>query len=1087
MEKIEVIKLLAIDDKADNLTALSALVQDALPQTRVLTATNGPAGIELAAAEDPDVILLDIVMPGMDGFEVCRRLKADERIKDIPVVFLTALKTDTASRVKGLEAGAEGFLAKPLETVELTAQIRTMTKIKAANRSRLTEKDRLEAMVAERTRELELEITERKQAEKARRQSDARFRTAQEISPDGFTILTPVRDIQNRVIDFIWVYENDSIARLNGTDPKKVVGQRLLELFPGHRDTQFIKAYQQVAESGKSITFEEGYSGESMQKQVWFRIVVVPMAEDIAVLAQDITERKQAEADLRNAERQLRSTVDGLSAHIAVLDEYGEIILTNKSYRDFAEQNGIEPRAVSEGTNYLAVCDTVSGSEHSEEAKPFAEGIREVLSGKRQSFELEYPCHAPDEKRWFIGRVTPFAGKGPRRVIIAHENITERIGEALLRKQAEETLIASRELLAETERIGKVGGWSFSIDTMVQKWTDEVYHIHEVEISPNPSVEAGINYYTKESRPIIEKAVERAIEHGENFDLELEIITPKGNTRAVHTIGKTDLKNRRIYGFFQDITERKRADEDLHQTQAILQAAMDCSPAGIAIADAPDGRLRYVNDAGLLIGGEDRQSLVNGVGIEQYVASWKLFDLDGRPLGIDEVPLARAIMFGETNSRDFIIRREEGEDRIVEANAAPIKNETGKIVAGIVVFTDITEKLHKEKEQAKLQEQFQQAQKMESVGRLAGGVAHDFNNMLSIILGYGEIALDKLHQGDPLREDMQEIVEAGRRSAALTRQLLAFSRKQTLQPEVLDLNHLVRELDKMLHRLIGEDIELKLALAEDLGWVKVDPGQIDQVIMNLVINARDAMPKGGKLLIETADVELDTTYTEKHPGSKPGKYVMLAVTDTGCGMSKEILDQIFDPFFTTKEKDRGTGLGLSTVYGIVKQSDGNVWVYSEPGQGTTFKVYFPNAEAVEESAFVRPEAVAPVTGGEHILVVEDEEGLRKLMASLLSQLGYTVTLAANGGEALLLVEEKGLKPDMVITDVIMPNMSGKVLIDRLRRDDPHLKALFMSGYTDNAIVNQGALDPRTPFIQKPFNIRDLGQKVQDVLRGGGKN
>jgi CheY-like chemotaxis protein len=374
---------------------------------------------------------------------------------------------------------------------------------------------------------------------------------------------------------------------------------------------------------------------------------------------------------------------------------------------------------------------------------------------------------------------------------------------------------------------------------------------------------------------------------------------------------------------------------------------------------------------------------------------------------------------------------------------------------------------------------------MESVGRLAGGVAHDFNNMLNVILGYGEIVLDKLRQGDPLREDIREIVEAGRRAATLTRQLLAFSRKQTLQAEVLDLNHQVRELEKMLHRLIGEDIELELSLGRDIGRVKVDPGQIDQVIMNLVVNARDAMPAGGILTIETANAELDDTYTAKHPGTKPGKYVLLTVTDTGCGMSKEISDKIFDPFFTTKEKGRGTGLGLSTVYGIVKQSDGNIWVQSEPGLGTTFKIYLPQTQVFEESVAARPKPASPVADGEHILVVEDEESLRKLMASLLSRLGYTVTLAANGGEALLLVEEKGLLPDMVITDVVMPNMSGNQLIDRLRRNHPHLKALYMSGYTDNAIRHHGVLDPGTPFIQKPFGIRDLGQKVQDVLRGGG--
>ena len=386
-------------------------------------------------------------------------------------------------------------------------------------------------------------------------------------------------------------------------------------------------------------------------------------------------------------------------------------------------------------------------------------------------------------------------------------------------------------------------------------------------------------------------------------------------------------------------------------------------------------------------------------------------------------------------------------------------------------------------ENAALQEQLQQTQKVEAIGRLAGGVAHDFNNMLSIILGYGENLLNQLHHGDPLREDVEEIVDAGKRSAMLTHQLLAFSRKQTLQPEVLDLNDVVRNLGKMLHRLIGEDIELKTHISSDLARVMADPGQIEQVIMNLAVNARDAMPTGGKLIIETANVALDEAYARHHVNVKPGKYVLLAVTDTGCGIEKDVLSQVFDPFFTTKEKGKGTGMGLSTVYGIVKQSSGNVWVYSEPGKGTTFKIYLPQTDAEPEMREGAAEKEKIKGGGEYILVVEDDAPLRRLCDRMLSGLGYRVTLAANGGEALLLMEEKGLKPDLVITDVIMPEMSGAVLVDRLRRNRPDLKVIYMSGYTDNAIVYHGVLDPGTPFIQKPFTFRDIAEKVQAVLRG----
>jgi len=449
------------------------------------------------------------------------------------------------------------------------------------------------------------------------------------------------------------------------------------------------------------------------------------------------------------------------------------------------------------------------------------------------------------------------------------------------------------------------------------------------------------------------------------------------------------------------------------------------------------------------------------------------------------ISLLRQLRTSDTNIEDFEVNHEFETigQRNMLLNARKIRQAEDGPECILLAIEDVTERKRAVAEQEILRKQLIQAQKLESVGRLAGGMAHDFNNMLSIILGYGEKILNQLHHGDPLLDDAKEIVEAGKRSAALTRQLLAFSRRQTLQPEVLDLNAVVRNLEKMLRRLIGEDINLELSLSEDLERVMADPGQIEQVIMNLSVNARDAMPKGGNLIIETANAELDEAYALNHTGVKPGKYVLLAVTDTGCGMDKDVLSQIFDPFFTTKEKGIGTGLGLSTVYGIVKQSEGNIWAYSEPGRGTTFKIYLPQTDAKQDPSERKVEEECWTGGGEHILVVEDEESLRKLMKLGLSRLDYNVTIAANGGEALLLVEEKGFKPDLVITDVVMPNMSGRDLVDRLRRNQPDLKALYMSGYTDNAIIHHGVLNRGTPFIQKPFTIRDISEKVRAVLRG----
>ena len=405
----------------------------------------------------------------------------------------------------------------------------------------------------------------------------------------------------------------------------------------------------------------------------------------------------------------------------------------------------------------------------------------------------------------------------------------------------------------------------------------------------------------------------------------------------------------------------------------------------------------------------------------------------------------------------------------------------GKCIRLHGTFQDISELKHAVEEQMEMRVQFEQAQKLESIGQLAGGVAHDFNNMLNVIIGYGELALENLSKMDLLHGYVEEILGAGRRSAALTRQLLAFSRKQTLQPEVLDLNHIISNLEKMLKRLIGEDIELTALLAEDLDRVEVDPGQIEQVIMNLAVNARDAMVRGGKLTIETRTVSLDEDYAKKHVGVVPGKHVLLAMTDTGAGMDETTRKRIFEPFFTTKEKDKGTGLGLSTVYGIVKQSKGSIWVYSEPGQGTTFKVYLPctTTGAATRKEMERGEETEG--SGEMVLVVEDEPALRKLCSALLKKLNYRVKSAADGGEALLLVEGKKVRPDLVITDVVMPQMSGKVLVDRLRKTLPHIKVLYMSGYTDDTIVHHGILDAGTPFIQKPFNVHDLSKRIRELL------
>jgi CheY-like chemotaxis protein/two-component sensor histidine kinase len=381
-----------------------------------------------------------------------------------------------------------------------------------------------------------------------------------------------------------------------------------------------------------------------------------------------------------------------------------------------------------------------------------------------------------------------------------------------------------------------------------------------------------------------------------------------------------------------------------------------------------------------------------------------------------------------------------------------------------------------------LQEQLRQAQKMEAVGQLAGGIAHDFNNLLTVIKGYGQLSLLQLKENDPLWGNIQEIEKATERAVHLTRQLLAFSRRQILDLKVLDLNTLLKDLDKMLRRIIGEDIELVILLDGNLGRVKIDPGQIEQVILNLAVNARDAMPSGGKLTIETANVVLDEEYANTHVGVIPGHYVRLSVTDTGLGMSQEVKEKAFEPFFTTKDKGKGTGLGLSTVYGIVRQIGGNVWVYSEPEYGTTFKIYLPRVEEELDTPHGRDETDSLPRGSETVLLVEDEPLVRDLAHRLLNQQGYNVLEAANGVQALRVAQEHaGENIHLLLTDVVMPQMGGKELADQLKMLRPDVKVLYTSGYTDDAIVHHGVLEPGTNFLQKPFSHKTLSHKVREAL------
>jgi signal transduction histidine kinase/ActR/RegA family two-component response regulator len=447
---------------------------------------------------------------------------------------------------------------------------------------------------------------------------------------------------------------------------------------------------------------------------------------------------------------------------------------------------------------------------------------------------------------------------------------------------------------------------------------------------------------------------------------------------------------------------------------------------------------------------------------------------DGREFFADDPSVLedfeRCLDRGETFQREFDrTLRTTGETRRLSVTYAAAPPDLV-----IVHIDDVTER-------RKLEQQLRQAQKMEAIGRLAGGIAHDFNNILSVILSYSELHLAQLKRDDPMWGDLDEVHEAALRAVGLTRQLLAFSRKQILQPRVIDLNATVLGLDRMLRRLLGEDIELSLMLTDQPRGVNADPGQIEQVIMNLAINARDAMPTGGKLTIETANVELDENFAANHLNARPGPHVMLAVTDTGVGMDDTTRAQIFEPFFTTKRPEKGTGLGLATVFGIVHQSGGTIWVFSKPDYGTTFKIYLPRAKRRFETSKQTIVPRSPLGGSETILLVEDDEAVRQLARTILRRHGYTVLEAQNGGEAFLVCEQHPGPIQLLLTDVVMPRMSGRQVAERLLPLRREMRLLYMSGYTDDAVTVHGIVESGVAFLQKPITSDSLLREVRRVL------
>ncbi len=772
----------------------------------------------------------------------------------------------------------------------------------------------------------------------------------------------------------------------------------------------------------------------------------------MAVIA-DITEQKRAEAALQESEQRFRATFEQAAVGIVQATRDGKLLMVNQRFCDLLAYTQTELLEM-----------TVTDVTRPEDIDLSLNSMERLWAGETRAVLIERFYVRKDRSlvsaNLALSVVRDVSGN-PLYFIAAVEDTTER-------RRAEEALRESEERLRMIFEHAAVGIARISLDgkwLMVNQRLCDIVSYTQAEL-----LERTFWEMTPDEDLDGSFAGREALLAGESETCALEkrYVRKDGSLVWLHVsvslVRDASGDPESFLSVIEDISERKQAEQALVR----LATAVEQAGESIVITDT-DGTIQYVNPAFERTTGYARDEIIG-----QNPRVLKSEKQDSAFYG----DLWETIQRGDVWTGHFTNRKKDGSLYEEEATISPVRDASGNVVNFVAVKRDVTKEVG-------LENQLMQAQKMEAVGQLAGGIAHDFNNLLTAVIGYSQLALRNLGDRDPLRADICEIEKAGLRAAELTGQLLAFSRKQVFQPKKLALNALVTDLQKMLRRLIGEDIELAALLDLELGTVKADPGQLQQVIMNLIVNARDAMPEGGKLTIETANVDLDSDYAAQHFEVIPGAYCMLAISDNGFGMDEETRSHIFEPFFTTKGLGRGTGLGLSTVYGIVKQSGGHISVYSEPGHGTTFQIYLPRVVELAEDEDLRREPLSLPNGDETLLLVEDEAAVRELAARVLREYGYTVLEASDPSQALRAIDEHSAdEVQLLVTDVVMPQMSGRDLAEHLAPLRPDMRVLYVSGYTDRAIVHHGVLDEGTPFLQKPFTAEALVSKVREVLDAG---
>ena len=1075
---------------------------------RLLHAADGAEALAITRAERPNLIIADILMSTMDGYEFVRQLRDDPAIAATPVIFYTPHYPEREARALAEACAVSHILTRPAEpevvirTVDAalgmgdsqdvfttaealdTDDLRLLADKMTQNASELSRANARLGALVDLSLELGLERNPRHLLEAfchaAREIIGAKYALVGALDADG----AQLRFFSTSGMD------KETCARLGSVDPHRggigriVHESRCLRLHNPGGDpaaidlpASFPTLYSWLGAPIVSPGQVHGWVGllNKIGAEVFSdedeRLAGILAAQvgriyengslyadlllQTAKLAEEVSERQLGEEALRVSEELFRGAFEHTGVAMVLTDANNRFIRVNDA---FARMFGYSPTQLLE----MAMADV---TEHDDLAESYAR--REVLlAGDSHFFQMEKRyIHKEGHTFWGLTNVSLVrdASGRPSVYLGQVQDITEQ-------KRAEAELRQSHALLNAVvegtsdavfvkDREGKYLLFNGAASRSVGKPVSEVIGRDDTAL------------FDPESSQLVMDRDQRVMSAGRE-ETEEEVLTAAGTTR-VYLATKAPYRNNQgeivgIIGISRDITERKHLEDQFRLAVERLRHVVVSSPSVLFTLPVAAEQKLGINWT------SDNLPQLFGYSAEAALGQdWWLGNVHPEDRDRVVAQFQSDLIDQERSTYEYRFRHADGNYRWTQCEARVIRDVAGRPTEVVGSWSDITERRY-------LEDQFRQAQKMEAVGRLAGGVAHDFNNLLTVINGYGELVLGGMTPEDPNRSFIHEMVAAGDRAAALTRQLLAFSRKSILEPRILDLKALLADVDKMLRRVIGEDIQLTAVVDSELGAIKADPGQVEQVIFNLVINARDAMPRGGCLTIEMQNVELEENYAQSHLDARPGAHILLAVSDTGCGMDQATMSRIFEPFFSTKG-EQGTGLGLATVHGIVKQSGGHVAVYSELGRGTTFKVYLPRVERRLGQVRSHSEPAAMPRGSETILLVEDADGVRALSRHVLQGCGYTVLEARDGVEALLIASQYDGRIDLLLTDVDMPRMSGRDVAEHLKAKHAGMKILFLSGYTDDAVVRHGILEAEVAFLQKPFSPASLSAKVREVL------